>query len=334
VTWTRENQRFSWVHGYLDASRWALLYECTRGDPYRINHIHDFGELLIQWWCKRVSTERGLQQWLRKKRSRGLNLFDQSTEFFYLYDLESELWGREEEILCFQARRPECEVTILEPFRFVHLFYLIERGVRLFLYVLRATNIQPNKITHTHIRDDAYAVFFHTDFRHALPYPWNLSALTRRLLQGREDHRRHQHYTFEGHIDRVLRKNHYTEVIETALYRSVRWQRERRGKPLPGSIKGFSLDVLWHYSESYRYRTPIASQYLRKIAHYWGLNLRWIGYAFLTLLELWLYTLSARCLREIWESYQGLGVSSPTLIKIQKPRWDLIIKERPFLLVQ
>ncbi|HEX9921474.1 MAG TPA: hypothetical protein VGD99_02320 [Anaerolineae bacterium] len=47
--------------------------------------------------------------------------------------------------------------------------------------------------------------------------------------------------------------------------------------------------------------------------YYWGLNLRWLGSALIGLVELWLYTLSARQLREVWGSYAS-PAGAPSVI--------------------
>jgi hypothetical protein len=62
------------------------------------------------------------------------------------------------------------------------------------------------------------------------------------------------------------------------------------------------------------------------------LNLRWLGSALIGLVELWLYTLSARQLREVWGSYahQSRAAALPV---VQLPRWRAIRDQQPQLLV-
>jgi hypothetical protein len=192
-------------------------------------------------------------------------------------------------------------------------------------------------LSHARIRKLAYAHFFEQEcLAHWFPFPFNLVALTNRLVHGDVDCSRHQRYSFVGRHFTVVGKTHYTEVLESALRQAVTWQRDlhtnRGQRPRRGSIRAFFFDPLWRYSESYRYRVPLAGDYIRQNPFYWGLNLRWLGSAFLGIVELWLYTINAQLIREMWDTYAQQS-RSPALQAIQSPRWRTILDARPQTLI-
>ena len=331
-----EQRRFSWIHLYCDALRWALVNEVTAGNYYQIIKFQDLVNALCEWWLFALQ-DGDLRQWIAAKRGRGCYWSPLITcDFWYLYDLEAELWGVNFER--FIDRTADNDVLAMEPFRFVLLFYLIERAVKLMLAHLRFVNYESGQISHARIRKAAHDHFFERDrLARWFPFPFNLAALTHRLVHGNADFSRHQGYGFIGNHFVVVGKTHYTEVLEGALCQAARWQRrnhhtDRRQRPRRGSIRAFFFDPLWRYSESYRYRVPIASDYIRENPFYWSLNLRWVGSAFLTIVELWLYTLSARLMRDLWDTYASLSRSS-VLQAVQLPRWQAILQARPQVLI-
>jgi len=321
-----EQRRFNWIHLYCDALRWALVNEVTAGNYGEIVTFQDFVDSLCEWWLV-ILQDNDLRRWIAAKRGRGCYWSPLiSCDFRYLYDLEAELWGANFER--FLDRNVINKDVALEPFRFVLLFYLIERALKLALAHLRFLNYEQEKLSHARIRDAAYAHLFEGEqLARWFPFPFNLAALTNRFIHGNADCSRHQGYRFVGSHFTVVGKTHYTQVLESALRRAVAWQRHlhthRGRRPPRGSILAFFFDPLWRYSESYRYRVPIACDYIRQNPFYWGLNLRWLGSAFLCIIELWLYTLSARLIREVWNTYAQRS-RSPVLQAVQLPRWQTI----------
>lgn len=332
---SHEIRRFNWIRIYCDAMRWALVNELTAGHYARIATFQTLIETEGQWWLERLTRDEELRHWLAHKRGRGCYWSPEMRhDFFYLYDLEAELWGAN--FAHFLDCTVEHKDTGLEPFRLVLLFYLVERSLKLLLGHLRFLNYDEPKHSHAHIRETAYThLFGRTHLARWVPFPYNLTALSKRLVHGHDDTLRHLRYGFAGTFT-IVGKTHYVQVLESTLCQAVTWQRERhtqRGqRPPRGKLHAFFFDPLWRYSESYRYRLPLADEYVRNNPYYWGLNLRWLGSALIGLVELWLYTLSARHLREVWSSYarQSRAAALPV---VQLPRWHAIRDQQPQLLV-
>lgn len=332
---SNEQRRFNWIHLYCDALRWALVNEVTAGNYREIVTFQDIVNGLRRWWLV-VLPNDDLRRWVAAKRGRGCYWSSVlSCDFWYLYDLEAELWGANFDR--FLDRNAISDDVALEPFRFVLLFYLIERALKLLLAHLCFLDYELGNLSHARIRNAAYAHLFEREcLARWFPFPFNLAALTHRLVHGDADCLRHRAYGFVGNHFAVVGKTHYTQVVESALRQAVMWQRDRhtnRGqRPPRGSIRAFFFDPLWRYSESYRYRVPLASDYIRQNPFYWGLNLRWLGSAFLCIIELWLYTLSARLIGEVWDTYAQQS-RSPTLQAVQLPRWQTIRDASPQSLI-
>jgi hypothetical protein len=325
-----EQRRFNWIHLYCDALRWAVVNEVADGEYQQIVEFQDVVNGLCCWWSDTLQ-DGDLKQYIRSKRGRGCYWSSLlQYDFCYLYDLETELWGANFDQ--FVSRDAPNDKVALEPFRFVLLFYLVERQLKLILAHLFYLNYEQRNFSHARIRDAGYAHLFEQErLARWFPYPFNLCALTNRLDSGANEHSQHGGYGFIGNHFTVVGKDHYNEVLESALRRAVTWQRERHAtqgqRPKAGSIRTYFFDPMWRYSETYRYRLPLACDYIRQNPFYWALNLRWVGSAFLTIIELWLYTFSARLMRDLWDIYAQQS-KSPVLQEIQMLRWQAIQNAR------
>lgn len=331
MTFTAEQHRFNWIYCYCDAMRWAIVNELSGGRYHRVTTFQHLAEAECAWWLSALSQQNDLRRWLAHKRGRGcywspLLAYD----FFYLYDLEAELWGANLHQFLDHTRANE---VALEPFRFVLLFYLTERAFKVWLAHLGFFDYEQAVLSHARLRELAYAhLFEQARLGRWFPFPFNLTALSKRLVHGQADHTRHLSYPLAGSHFGVVRQSHYAPVLASALTQAVSWQRQRRTDqghpPAVGSLQAFFFDPLWRYSESYRYRLPLAGDYIRQNPFYWGLNLRWLGSSLLGVLELWLYSLSAQRMRSLWQDYARQS-RSPALAVIQQPRWQAIQAAAP-----
>jgi hypothetical protein len=321
-----DQRRFTWIHLFIDAMRLGLVNEITGGSYRRISNIQDVEDGICDHWNAFLD-DALLRQWLVAKRGRGLYWSGlMQRDLFYLYDLEAELWGFNY-VKYLDQTSPDEDVQ-LEPFRFVLLFYLVERSIRLFLGHLKFLDYTSSAISHSKIRNSLYTHLFDQDVLiRWFPFPFNLSALTTRVVTNNYDFCRHKDYGCIGNHYSVVGHDHYADIICSSLRRAVSWQRKRHTNPKPGSIKAYFFDVLWRYSETYRYRVPLASDYLRENPFYWGLNLRWLGSAFILIIELWLYTLCARKIRLAWDVYSQHAKSS-FFQNVQGNRWEKICDTR------
>lgn len=331
-----EQRRFNWIHFYCDAMRWAVVNELAGGHYAQITTFQHLSAAECAWWLTTLSGDAELRRWLAHKRGRACYWSSLlAHDFYYLYDLEAELWGANFNQFL-DCTRVDHAVA-LEPFRFVLLFYLTERALKLMLAHLGFLNYEQANHSHARIRDAAYNHFFEqAHLARWFPFPFNLTALSKRLVHGHADYVRHAGYSFSPYHFDIVHKTHYTQVLESALCQAVSWQRERHTsqghQPHQGSIRAYFFDPLWRYSESYRYRLPLAGDYLRQNPFFWSLNLRWLGSTLVGLMELWLYTLSAQRMRTLWQTYAQQS-RSPALQAIQIPRWQAIQASAPQLLV-
>jgi len=329
-------RRFTWIHLYCDAVRWAISNELTNGSYDRILYVQDLIYAAVDWWVSALQHDTDLRRWIAVKRGHGCYFSPLlSGDFCYLYDLESELWGTNWHL--YINRRSVNDGVTLEPFRMVLLFYLVERAMKLLLAHLRFLDYERNDITHSAIRERAFeALFGHHQMARWMPFPLNLTALTTRVDHGGTDFDHHRSCGFVGNHFSVVGKQHYVDLLESTLCQAAKWQRKRHTtqnhRPPRGSIRGFFFDCLWHYSESYRYRVPLASAYVRNNPFHWGLNMRWLGTIFITVVELWLYTISASAMRTIWETYCQ-KTTSPIFQGVQQYRWRYIQEQRPQTLI-
>ncbi|RKY99513.1 MAG: hypothetical protein DRQ10_06055 [Candidatus Hydrothermota bacterium] len=253
---------------------------------------------------------------------------------FGIFTIWKRNYGKKnfEEFLNFKSKAVNIP---LEPFRLILLFYLIERALKLMLRYFKYLTTEDKNLTHSKIRDTVYQKFFDNSKGliakfDALPFPFNLSVLDKSIEHGEEDLQYHKNNFPGGRHFRGIGKDHYADVIKAALFRAVSWRhhRKRNSREHKGVVSAFFFDPLWHYSESYRYRVPLADNFIRRNSFYWGLNLRWLGSIFLNLIELPLYTLSAKFMRDVWEGYKKVAYR-PILQKVQMPRWESIRNAKP-----
>ena len=325
-----EERRFNWIYLYLDAIRWGIVNEVSSGDFQKIVTIQDLLNTENEWWTNKILSDNELQKWLKIKQSHGCTFLPiMRSDLHYIYDLEAELWGANWEKY-FDWRSTDHGVHV-EPFRMVALFYLMERMLKLFLSFLRFYDYQRKDTTHASLRNATADAFFRIhNMKKWLPYPFNLTAITSRIKQGDTEQQRHKTYSFSGNHYSVIGKTHYTEAIDGALRQAAKRERKKRNnhRPKNGSIEGYFFDAFWHYSESYRYRIPLAGSYIRIHPFYWGLNIRWIGTFFVTLFETWMFSLSPAEIEACWSDYRQLPHSA-ILQDIQQFRWERIKSSRP-----
>ncbi len=328
-----EERRFNWIYCFLDATRWGLLNEVTQGNYRQIFSIQDLLSRSVVWWVDQIKNDPDLQRWLKCRQSHGC-YFSQTmrSDLHYVYDLEAELWGSNWNLYC--DWHSTTQGIFFEPFRMVGLFYLIERQIKLLLSFIRLYDYEQKNTTHGKLRNALYrALFEQMNLSRWFPYPFNIATITRRLSKSESSHAQHEGFDFVGNHFSCVGKNHYTGVLQGALCQSAKRQRKERtdktGKrPKNGSIEGYFFDTFWHYSESYRYRVPLAGIYPRQNPFYWGLNVRWITTFFVTICEAWMFTLSPAELRACWTDYKQIS-TSPILQDIQNYRWEALRNSRP-----
>lgn len=326
-----EERRFNWIYLYLDAIRWGVVNDVSSGDFRQIVTIQDLLNAKNESWINQIRSDNELQKWLKSKQSHGCSFSPlMRSDLHYIYDLEAELWGANWDKY-FDWRTTDHNVYI-EPFRMVALFYLMERTLKLFLSFLKFYDYQRKDTSHATLRNATFDAFFkiHNKMEKWIPYPFNLTANTSRIKRGDADQQRHKTYSFSGNHYSVIGKTHYADALDGALKQATKRERKKRTnhRPKNSSIEGYFFDTFWHYSESYRYRIPLAGSYIRIHPFYWGLNIRWIGTFFVMLCETWMFALSPAEVDACWSDYKQFPHSA-ILQDIQQFRWEKIKNSRP-----
>jgi hypothetical protein len=306
-------KRFEWVWCVIAASRIALINEITDGKPRSVSTFNDYCHSFLKWWVARISAEPDLLNGLAKRRAVGLNDVDSvKAELINLYNWEWELWGVDHaEYLKTQRHRAE---SYFESFKVVNLFYLAERALTTLGYALGIGPLE--YLSHSKLRHAVYQWLFEprretSPLRAVFPYPFNVAALTTGIRVGADRHDHQKRYSSDsfglGLGVRIGGATHTccTSIWETALKRAVRWYRDEKLRPSQrkrerGKFKAFFLDVLWHYSESFRYRLPLPHE--RGICSWQecNRNVRWLGSALLTLVDCILYTVFREDIFDFW----------------------------------
>lgn len=221
MSFNAEQRRFNWIHAYNEAMRLALVNELAGGQAGSIITFQQLAGAECSWWQGALTSDEELRRWLAHKRGRGCYWSVLlAHDFYYLYDLEAELWGAN------PAQFLDCtqvdQQVGLEPFRLVLLFYLVERALKLLLAHFGFLNYEQGNHSHARIRDAAYHHLFQPPhLARWLPFPFSLTALSRRLVHGQADYLRHAAYHFDPYHFSAVSKPHYTGVLESALCQAV-----------------------------------------------------------------------------------------------------------------
>jgi hypothetical protein len=182
-------------------------------------------------------------------------------------------------------------------FKFVHGFYVHEQGITNLLIALK----HAIPTTHWATRQTFWGLLFGArQFNDGWLFPVTATANTNAFVNGRPRAGMHAGY-FSGADFGYVNRGHYLEVLEGAFKGTTRWLRE---KPRANAFAGF-YDVLWHYSESFRYRDAAVSPFARQNPFFWNLGVRWIFGSLACVVELWLATIFGTRYTELCRQYQA-----------------------------
>ncbi len=310
-----EEFRFNWIYAFVDATRWAITHELTGGNSHTINLFGELHESLCAWWETRVRTEAQLQRNIRAIRS-GYGTAIQAPlgpSIRYCLDLEAELWGPD--VANYVDRRQLAASTHVEVFKFVDGFYVFEQAIVNLLIAIR--HAVPT--THWATRQALWSLLFGSrQFQVGWPFPLTMTADPRHVVVGQAEVNTHRGYASASSFAYVGR-DHYIDVIQGALRGAARWLREEKPHLQHRPSAGW-YDVIWHYSESFRYKDLAVSAYARQNPFFWNLSVRWV-YSFLaSLVELWLYTIFGRNYLQLCAQLSAIS-AAPAIASCFNPRW-------------
>ena len=329
--------RIEKISGACDAIRIALLNEFTAGRCQRVHSVNELYGELLEWWERTLGEQCDIKEWLVAHRSGAVGKqVDFVTELCCLYNWESDIWGADYARYIHRRQQlvSDALTDYFQTFRLVNLFYIVERCLKLLGYAFRLGPLTYR--THRSLRDKAHSWLFEaTSGRPALangfPFPFNVAANTVHVVQGRDHLERHHGYKVRGPDSDVLgskwRGQNYSHLIERYLVRTRKWYRQwkrktKRRKRLKFTVSLF--DLLWHYSESCRYR-PIAPSVPYPSVFLCNMNMRWIASTYLGLVECWLFTAFPGYVKEAWRDYISYNpYPAPIWRAVQRNRWKVV----------
>src|SRR5207247_7614321 len=264
-----EEHRFNWIYAIVDATRWCVTHELTNGESQTIVTFDDLHSRLCDWWQSRLQNLPHLRNQIHAIRSNyGTTIrAPLAPSIRYSLDLEAELWGHD--VNLYLDRTNLQNQAHVEMFKFVHGFYIFEQGITNLLMALN--HAMPT--THWATRQAWWSLLFGArQFQVGCPFPIVATANTNDFVNGRAEAGSHA-TCYSGANFNYVNRNHYLDVLRGAIKGTTRWLREV--KPNVQSLAGF-YDVVWHYSESFRYRDAAVSSYARQNPFFWNLGVRWV----------------------------------------------------------
>jgi len=282
-------KRWDWINAFLTATLHAVI-------EYLGLQVHrelDFQEF-IRAYIQRVQTR------LQGTSVPALPRTPSLEELRYIFHLEGEVWGIHwaRYTAFFDTGTPSSDDStdssnngeILETFRFVMAFFVIERCLDLFLEESEIGELgrgmrrrkffgRANGLFAVQARPLLASLgppfFLYANTRRAIPLP--MERVTWQSLQEvsvPEPLRAFYHRASNG------RHHHFASILERSFVRArtdflVQKLRRRNQKRLPPGVYAWWYDVLWRYSESIRYRPVLPSSYMQQHPFFWNRSIRW-----------------------------------------------------------
>jgi len=273
-------RRWDWIHAFLAATLHAVIdYLDLR--VHRHLHFQDF----IQAYTQRVQAR------LQGASVPALPRTPSPEELRYIFHLEGEVWGNHwvRYTFFFDTAAPS-NGEILETFRFVMAFFIIDRCLDLFLSEQDLGNLGRRSRRRKFFgRNNGFFTVQAPHLLASLGPPFFLYANTRQALPLASERATWQRLQASS-IPEALRgfyrhttngkHHHFTSILERAFVRAradflVPKLSRRNQKRLPQQTYAWWYDVLWHYSESMRYRAVAPSHHAQTRPFFWNRSIRW-----------------------------------------------------------
>ena len=299
-------KRWDWINAFLAATLHAAI-EYLRTTKY------------LQWRSHRGLRFQDFTQAYARQvqvRLQGVSLPAlprtlSPEEIRYIFHLEGEVWGNHwgRYTPFLDTATTTSNGEILETFRFVMTFFLIDRCLNLFLpepQNLPSGNCKKKKKKRKRSGRGLWRRYlfgrkdtchpggiFSVHYPHlleAMGPPFFLRAGTRRVeaLSGsRSDWVHLQTAVVSPDLQRFYlgvtngKHNHFAPILAQSFIRArqeflVRKFKKNK-KRLPPQTYAWWYDVLWHYSESMRYRAVLPSQHAQTRPFFWNRSIRWFA---------------------------------------------------------
>jgi len=308
----REAQkRWDWINGWLAAA----LHACIRGTELSVGRGLTITDVLEEYSRK---VRGGLQG-----GGSVPSTVVEDWEIDYVFQLEQELWGADwQHYTDFFPGKNQASVH-LQTFHFVLFFYVVERCLKLLVDQTARYKIG-RKLLRQWIfgKDKGLLSVQWPDGMQALGVPFCLAATPQRVEVRNAAQTMWQTLGQEplgGDIVDFYRattgKAHYVEIVEAALRNTrkdhlAKSLRKRKGEKLPAGTRAYWYDVLWHYSESIRYRPLLPSQHSVEHPYYWNRTVRWFTSVVITGLLLMAQSMGAS-VASVWAARERDGLWTP-----------------------
>lgn len=216
----------------------------------------------------------------------GVRFSAQDWELEYIFHLEEEMWGPDWAEYAAFYPPPSLGPKTLETFRFVLLFYIAERCLKLFLNCKeRYSTGRKGMRRKLFGKDEGLFTVKAPELLWAMGAPFYLVGSTKsvRVVGGDgASWRTLRSATIPTKLQQFYHamtgKEHFADIVETALRRAredhlAKSLRKKKGEPLPCGTEATWYDVLWHYSESVRYNPFVPRDVTDSF--YWNRTVRW-----------------------------------------------------------
>lgn len=293
-------RRWRWINGWLTAALHAALCE---------SHIAPASQLRVKDFLTSYSVLLGNRPESLQRVAVCSKV--EEWELAYIFHLEEEMWGPDwAEYATFYPPRSLGPKT-LETFRFVLLFYIAERCLRLFVDCAERYRTARKGLRRKLFgKDEGLFTVRAPTLLCAMGAPFYLVGSTKRVRVIGGDGALWQTLR-SGTIPTKLQqfyhamtgKEHFADIVETALRRTredhlAKSLRKKKGEPLPRGTEATWYDVLWHYSESVRYN-PFVPRNMTD-SFYWNRTVRWFTSLLITGL-LWIASSAGAPVMPVWQ---------------------------------
>jgi len=288
-------KRFGWINGFINAFLNALFIDLEiTGREYSSLTIPDF---LTRYVNKMHERQSEHSSWPTIQKH-NLN----KKELNYLFQLESELWGEDyENYITFFPKPNRPHNSILQTFLFVHGFFLIERWLDLFIKGSGRISRKTGRLNKRKLLfgEKGFFIEKYSHLSMIMGYPANLCSTVSKIFpiyQVNDGWNIHKNSTIPNDLKQFYRSIsnnkycHYSEIIESALINSRKKlprhifprKNTRELRKFCRRLRATWYDVLWIYSESFRYHPVCPSDYCFENPFYWNRTIRWLTSAIVT----------------------------------------------------
>ena len=259
-------RRYDWVNAFLTAAIHVVIARLgTSPGPYL--NFRYVNRIYLQSVRASLSAITAFPQ-----------LYISDDELRYLFHLESELWDTDyRNYLTFYCTT--YPPNLLQTFKFTHGFYLLERWLRAFIPPVGTGRRNRERDSLFHENTGLFTCN-HNQCLESLGVPFSLLSSTSSVssigsgawstLAGISvPYRLRQLYIrLSGYADPV-------SIVEAGFKRTRRKLAKRLGRRYNRGLRSTWYDVMWHYSETVRYRAISPNSFSITQPFYWNRCVRW-----------------------------------------------------------